>query len=85
MSFTLIFRFVVFLLLLGAGYILAKRIKKNRIGLSLVGVLVLFIFFGFLLLSKKMFALAGFSLYLLLIILGFGIGILAGLGDHKKK
>lgn len=80
----MIFRLAVFFLLLGAGYFLSKRIKKSKISLTLVGVLVLFFIVGFVVLSKKIFAMAGFSLYLLLIILGFGIGILAGLGNNKK-
>lgn len=45
---------------------------------------MLFFIVGFIVLSKKIFAMAGFSLYLLLIILGFGIGILAGLGNDQK-
>lgn len=45
---------------------------------------MLFFIVGFIVLSKKIFAMAGFSLYLLLIILGFGIGVLAGLGNDQK-
>ena len=81
----MVFKLTIFILLLLAGYSLSRKIKKSKISLSLVSVFLLFIFAAFIVLSKKLFAMAGFSLYLLLIVLGFGIGILAGLDNHKKS
>ncbi len=83
MSFSLIFRLVIFLILLGLGYSISRRIRQNKISLTLVGVLVLFFVAGFAVLTRKIFAMAGFTLYLLLIVLGFGIGLLAGLRKDK--
>lgn len=81
----MIFKLVIFILLILAGYSLSKKIRKSKISLSLVSVFLLFVIGAFIVLSKKIFAMAGFSLYLLLIVLGFGIGILAGLNNKKKS
>ena len=45
-------------------------------------VLLLAVFFVF---GKKLWAMFGFSVYLMIIVLGFAAGILAGLGSRAKK
>ncbi len=45
-------------------------------------VLLLAVFFVF---GKKLWAMFGFSMYLMIIVLGFAAGILAGLGSRAKK
>ena len=79
------FRILVFILLLVLGYITARRFHGNRLSLSLVSVLVTLFLVAFFILGKKIWAMFGFSMYLMLIVLGFAAGILAGLSSHKEK
>jgi hypothetical protein len=79
-----IFRLVVFLLLVVGGYLYARRIRSNRISQTLVFVLLALIVGVFILLSKKLFGLFSFSVFFILIVGGFMIGILAGLRNKNK-
>lgn len=53
--------------------------------LSLISILVTLFLVAFFVLGKKLWAMFGFSMYLMLILLGFTAGILAGLSTRKKK
>ncbi|HNR02354.1 MAG TPA: hypothetical protein PKK59_07460 [Anaerolineaceae bacterium] len=81
----MLFRVLVFILLLAAGYYYARKFRGNRLSLSLISILVTLFLVAFFVLGKKLWAMFGFSMYLMLILLGFTAGILAGLSTRKKK
>lgn len=81
----MLFRVLVFILLVIAGYQTSRRIRGNTFSISLVSTLLLVMVVAFFILGKKLFAMVGFSMYLMLIILGFAVGIFAGLSNHKKQ
>lgn len=81
----MLFRVLVFILLLAAGYYYARKFKGSRLSLTLISILVILFLAAFFILGKKLWAMFGFSMYLMLILLGFAAGILAGLSTNKKK
>ncbi|MBP8997173.1 MAG: hypothetical protein KBG10_02675 [Anaerolineaceae bacterium] len=81
----MLFRVLVFFLLVIAGYQTSRRIRGNTFSISLVSTLLVVMVVVFFVLGKKLFAMVGFSMYLMLIILGFAAGIFAGLTNQKKQ
>jgi len=81
----MLFRVLVFFLLVIAGYQTSRRIRGNTFSISLVSTLLVVMVVAFFVLGKKLFAMVGFSMYLMLIILGFAAGIFAGLSNQKKQ
>ena len=80
----MLFRVLVFVLLVVAGYFSSRKIKGNRFSITLVSTLLVVILAAVFILGKKLWAMFGFSMYLMLIILGFAAGILAGLSNKKQ-
>lgn len=80
----MLFRVLVFLFLVAAGYYSSRKIKGNRFSISLVSTLLVIVLAAVFILGKKLWAMFGFSMYLMLIVLGFAAGILAGLGNKKQ-
>ena len=80
----MLFRVLVFVLLVVAGYFSSHKIKGNTFSISLVSTLLVVILAAVFILGKKLWAMFGFSMYLMLIILGFAAGILAGLSNKKQ-
>jgi len=77
------FRVLMFVLLVIIGYLLSRKVHTSRLSAT---VILLFlglslIFFTFL--SKRVLALWGFSFYLVLIVIGLLVGIVAGM--RKKQ
>lgn len=80
----MVFRVLVFILLVIAGYFSSRKIKGSRFSISLVSTLLVVMLAAIFILGKKLWAMFGFSMYLMLIILGFAAGILAGLTNKKQ-
>lgn len=80
----MLFRVLVFLLLVIAGYFSSRKIKGSRLSISLVSTLIVVILAAIFILGKKLWAMFGFSMYLMLIVMGFAAGILAGLSNKKQ-
>jgi len=78
----MLFRVLLFVLLIVIGYFLSRKVHTSRISASfIVAFLVLsLVFFTFL--SKRIFALWGFSFYIVIIVIGLLVGFLAGM---RKK
>jgi uncharacterized membrane protein len=81
----MLFRVLIFALLVAAGYYYAQKIRGNTYSLTLVGTLLVVVVVAFFVLSKRLFAMVSFSMYLMLIVLGFAAGILAGLNKKKRQ
>jgi len=81
----MLFRVLIFALLVAAGYYYAQKIRGNTYSLTLVGTLLVVVVVVFFVLSKRLFAMVSFSMYLMLIVLGFAAGILAGLNKKKQQ
>jgi len=81
----MIFRVLIFVLLIIAGYYLSRKLRPNKLSSTLVGVFLVVTTIGFVLLSKRVFALFGFSFYLVLILGGLLVGYLAGAFKQKTS
>lgn len=79
----MLFRVLVFLLLVIAGYFSSRKLKASPISISLVSTLLVVIIAAIFILGKKLWAMFSFSMYLMLIVMGFAAGILAGLSSKK--
>ncbi len=79
----MIFRVFIFVLLVIVGYYLSRKLRPNKLSSTLVGIFLVLVTVGLLLLSKRVFALFGFSFYLVLILAGLLTGFLAG--SFKQK
>jgi hypothetical protein len=78
----MLFRVLLFILLIVIGYFLSRKVHTSRISASIIVVFLglSLVFFTFL--SKRVLALWGFSFYLVIIVIGLLVGFLAGM---KKK
>jgi Ca2+/Na+ antiporter len=78
----MLFRVLLFILLVVIGYFLSRKVHTSRISASIIVVFLglSLVFFTFL--SKRVLALWGFSFYLVIIVIGLLVGFLAGM---KKK
>jgi uncharacterized membrane protein YoaK (UPF0700 family) len=77
------FRVLMFVLLVIIGYLLSRKVHTSRLSATVILLLLglSLIFFTFL--SKRVLALWGFSFYLVLIVIGFLVGFVAGM--RKKQ
>jgi len=80
-----LFRVLVFILLVALGYYYSRKIQGSRLTIALVSALLVLLLAVFFVFGKKLWAMFGFSMYLMIIVLGFAAGILAGLGLRGKK
>jgi Ca2+/Na+ antiporter len=78
----MLFRVLLFILLVVIGYFLSRKVHTSRISATIIVVFLglSLVFFTFL--SKRVLALWGFSFYLVIIVIGLLVGFLAGM---KKK
>ncbi|MBP9676876.1 MAG: hypothetical protein KBD67_09075 [Anaerolineaceae bacterium] len=81
----MLFRALIFILLVALGYHYAGKFRGNRFGLSLVSLFLTVFLVAFFIFGKKLWAMFGFSMYIMIILLGFAAGILIGLSTRKKK
>ncbi len=80
----MLFRVLLFVLLIVIGFYLSRKVHTSRISATvIVGFLALtLVFFTFL--SKRVFALWGFSFYIIIIVIGLLVGFLAGLKRNQS-
>lgn len=76
---------LIFALLIFAGYYLPRTLRPNKLSSTLVGFFLVLVMVDLLLLSKRVFALFGFSFYLVLILGGLLVGYLAGAFKQKTS
>ena len=78
----MLFRVFLFVLLIMIGYFLSRKVHTSRISATIIVAFLVFSLVFFTYLSKRVFALWGFSFYLVIIVIGLLVGFLAGM---KKK
>lgn len=81
----MLFRVLIFILLVIIGYYLSRKVRTNKVSATLVGIFLLLVLAGFFLMSKRIFALFSFSFYLVIILGGLIIGFLAGFYKHRTS
>lgn len=75
----MLFRVFLFILLIVVGFYLSRKVHISRPSkVGIVAFLALALVF-FVFLSKRVFALWGFSFYIIIIVIGLLVGFLAGL------
>lgn len=78
----MLFRVLLFLLLVVIGFYLSRKVHTSRISASVIALFLVLSLVFFTFLSKRVFALWGFSFYLVIIVIGLLVGFLAGM-KHK--
>ncbi len=78
-------RVLLFILLVVIGYYLSRKVHTSRISASAIVLFLALALVFFTFLSKRVFALWGFSFYIVTIVIGLLIGFLAGLKKNKTE
>jgi len=78
-------RVLMFILLVVIGYYLSRKVHTSRISASAIVLFLALALVFFTFLSKRVFALWGFSFYIVTIVFGLLVGFLAGLKKNKTE
>lgn len=79
----MLLRVLLFLILVVIGYFLSRKVHTSRTSASLVVLFLTVALVFFLFLSKRVFALWGFSFYIVVIVIGLLVGYLAGMKKNQ--
>lgn len=79
----MLLRVLLFLILVVIGYFLSRKVHTSRTSASLVVLFLTVALVFFLFLSKRVFALWGFSFYVVVIVIGLLVGYLAGMKKNQ--
>lgn len=79
----MLFRLLIFIMLVLIGYRLSQKLRPSKVSTGLVGTFLVIVMVGFILLSKRVFDLFGYSFYFVIILAGLLIGYLAGAFKQK--
>ncbi len=81
----MLFRVFLFILLIGIGYYLSRKIHTSRISATVIVLFLALVLVFFTFLSKRVFALWGFSFYIVTIVVGLLVGFLAGFKKNQTR
>lgn len=79
----MLFRVLLFILLIGIGFYLSRKVHTSRTSATVIVLFLALTLFFFTFLSKRVFALWGFSFYIIIIVIGLLVGFLAGLKKNQ--
>ena len=76
-------RVLLFVVLVVIGYYLSRKVHTSRISATVIVLFLALALVFFTFLSKRVFALWGFSFYIVTIVIGLLVGFLAGLKKNQ--